>query len=1003
MRVTFQRSAIYCLYAIFVACFLAGCGGGGSSSTFSSNSEYASLRISLGTSATTSRAVAGSTHLPDDITRCTVSCSGPGMTEISTELPLDGTPLIMSNIPPGINRLVTINSYNNQLLRLSGSATIANLQAGVTTTVSIQLADIAVIIISLDPIIDMATATDTTYAQIHPSSYLQLYSGVSNHVDTSVSWYVDGVLGGQASSGTISSGGLYVAPATIGNHIVQAVSNEAPTLIDFITIAVTTDYPDNVAPVADAGSDQTLAEGTTVNLFGSGSTDSDGTIDSYHWTQTVGTTVTLNDADIADPFFGAPDVSSAETLTFELTVTDNDGATDSDTVSIIVGPSGTSFTVSPKIVHLQLGDRQQFVATNADILWKVNGTEGGDNTVGTITENGLYSTPDSSATNPYDVSIEGIDLYDPDFSDSAKLAVVEETTWHKNYGYDDYLFSDGRYYPVTIAPSSNPGHSIISSILRPNSYAPENYALFMEIDAQGAVINQKLHSIDAGEWGYNWSAFHASAVSTPIRNVMQKTLATSDGGFLVANEIIAGSTTYVFLLKLNSAGDIDWVNQYPLGELAYVYNPNGSYNRSNHFLGSICQTSDNGYLLASSFYEGNDATISHEQILYFYRIDSNGDLVGSSSVSQVVPEYVPETGYHTRQMYLVGLTQVSDGGYLAAIDVEIGQSVLQNGTISAPLILKLNSDYSVAWCRQYSRPLVITEMVAGKGDDVYLLSTGSMYSTDEIIHLDGNGTVLTKHHFSSTTPPPSYIQLMPTNDGGIFLTGRTREINALLGSSVYTYFAVKADSGLDIQWERSYGGNEVPKSGYETTEGFQLATSFFGDDRGFMALKMSPSGIIDGPSENIPATAGITLADTAPEFTSNIISYISEASLSTSGTPFSHNEVLLPAPRLRTRQSPILTEAIARSLDYGVDEPLWIWEKMQFRATLSHLVTDPSVTWSVNGVEGGNSSVGIIDDTGFYTAPTSEPTPATVIIRATSVEEPSLSAETTLTITDGVD
>ena len=97
----------------------------------------------------------------------------------------------------------------------------------------------------------------------------------------------------------------------------------------------------NVAPTADAGADQTVddvdAAGnpTVVTLDGSGSTDSDGTIVSYAWVQVGRTTVTLSDPSAVSPTFEAPDAGPlGETLTFELTVTDDEGATDSASVVI---------------------------------------------------------------------------------------------------------------------------------------------------------------------------------------------------------------------------------------------------------------------------------------------------------------------------------------------------------------------------------------------------------------------------------------------------------------------------------------------------------------------------------------------------------------------------------------------------------------------------------------------------------------------------------------------
>ena len=60
-----------------------------------------------------------------------------------------------------------------------------------------------------------------------------------------------------------------------------------------------------------------------------------------------------------------------------------------------------------------------------------------------------------------------------------------------------------------------------------------------------------------------------------------------------------------------------------------------------------------------------------------------------------------------------------------------------------------------------------------------------------------------------------------------------------------------------------------------------------------------------------------------------------------------------------------------------------------------------AVTWTVNGVAGGNSTVGVMSQSGnpdTYTAPASVPSPATVTIKATSVQDPSKSGTATVTV-----
>jgi len=59
---------------------------------------------------------------------------------------------------------------------------------------------------------------------------------------------------------------------------------------------------------------------------------------------------------------------------------------------------------------------------------------------------------------------------------------------------------------------------------------------------------------------------------------------------------------------------------------------------------------------------------------------------------------------------------------------------------------------------------------------------------------------------------------------------------------------------------------------------------------------------------------------------------------------------------------------------------------------------DPSVTWSINGKPGGDTTVGIIDSSGNYTAPTPAPLQNNVQITATSVADASKSGSTQATL-----
>lgn len=121
----------------------------------------------------------------------------------------------------------------------------------------------------------------------------------------------------------------------LGNYSVVLVTNDGESGSDPATTGVTIV---NRLPIANAGPDQSVRRETTVQLNGTGSSDEDGTIASYRWRQVSGTSVRLRNATSATANFRAPEPRRRTplTLVFELRVTDNDGGTAVDLVTITV-------------------------------------------------------------------------------------------------------------------------------------------------------------------------------------------------------------------------------------------------------------------------------------------------------------------------------------------------------------------------------------------------------------------------------------------------------------------------------------------------------------------------------------------------------------------------------------------------------------------------------------------------------------------------------------------
>lgn len=124
------------------------------------------------------------------------------------------------------------------------------------------------------------------------------------------------------------------SPTVLGFRL-TVTDNEGQSSSNDISVGV---LAVNSTPTVNAGDDQTVNEQTAVNLTAVAE-DSDGSIAGYEWVQTGGPAVTLTGADTADAGFTAPVVlvqDGPQVLTFDVTVTDNEGAAATDQISVTV-------------------------------------------------------------------------------------------------------------------------------------------------------------------------------------------------------------------------------------------------------------------------------------------------------------------------------------------------------------------------------------------------------------------------------------------------------------------------------------------------------------------------------------------------------------------------------------------------------------------------------------------------------------------------------------------
>jgi len=142
------------------------------------------------------------------------------------------------------------------------------------------------------------------------------------------------------------------------------------------TVVITVNPPGvNNPPSVNAGSDLQVNAGDTVQLQGS-AFDNDGSIALIEWKRLAGVNVTLQNANSLQASFLAPAVTQASSVSLQLQVTDNGGASASDIVLVTINPPNVAPTVfagndllvasgAPVTVNAQANDSDGFITKYA--------------------------------------------------------------------------------------------------------------------------------------------------------------------------------------------------------------------------------------------------------------------------------------------------------------------------------------------------------------------------------------------------------------------------------------------------------------------------------------------------------------------------------------------------------------------------------------------------------------------------------------------------------------
>lgn len=183
---------------------------------------------------------------------------------------------------------------------------------------------------------------------VDAGSTVQLNAAGSSDADADLLSYLWSFVSLPQSSAAMLSGSTTVNPTFVadveGSYVVQlTVSDGVESDSDTLVVEVPGGSLGQTRPLADAGVDQVVTAGATVNLDGSGSSDPNGDSLTYNWTfidwpgAPGGAAPLLNDSTSVTPNFIAVDSG-----TYVLSLVVNDGVEDSlaDSVQITVQAAG---------------------------------------------------------------------------------------------------------------------------------------------------------------------------------------------------------------------------------------------------------------------------------------------------------------------------------------------------------------------------------------------------------------------------------------------------------------------------------------------------------------------------------------------------------------------------------------------------------------------------------------------------------------------------------------
>jgi hypothetical protein len=262
--------------------------------------------------------------------------------------------------------------------------------------------------------------------------------------DKAVTWQVNGVTGGSATSGTISAAGVYTAPVKVpspANVTVTAVSQAKTSVSASATVKITgasaTPPPVSVTVSVSPATASVVAAST--QTFAATVKNTSNTAVTWQVNGVAGGSASTGTISTSGAYKAPTKVPNPASVMVTAVSQANTSVSASAAVTITSAaststppPAAVTVSISPTAASVATGSSQGFAATvqnttNTAVTWQVNGVTGGSSAIGTISSSGAYLAP-SAVPSPATVTVTAVSQASSSVSASAVVTITAAAT-----------------------------------------------------------------------------------------------------------------------------------------------------------------------------------------------------------------------------------------------------------------------------------------------------------------------------------------------------------------------------------------------------------------------------------------------------------------------------------------------------------------------------------------------------------------------------------------------